>query len=255
MDEYVFGTNATGGTGLGGTYKEYRSLSPSSSGTLVDEELQIWHWGNSYATQYRDVNGAGDAAHQAWSFGGTATAAMPLGGNANYAGKYGATSKTWNWIDDPLNLAQTLSANGSWRVEGDSSIQADFGAATMTGTLTPNTWTGVQTLNGGIGPKTVISSNAADPNWVPFMATNVILTGKITGNTVSGKAELDPTAGWVSGINPMNAGFFGPAAPNPTEVTGDYNFVAVTPKPIGGVPPINNDVRGFVQQSGVFHAQ
>jgi hypothetical protein len=51
----------------------------------------------------------------------------------------------------------------------------------------------------------------------------------------------------------MYAGFFGNGAPNPLEVTGVYNFVAVIPAPIGGEPPINNDRRGFVQQSGVFH--
>jgi hypothetical protein len=83
MKEYVAGTNFTGGVGLGGTYKEYRDISNDASGNMVDEELQVWHWGSSYGTQYRDATGgAGDARHQAWSFGGTATpvASMPTGG-------------------------------------------------------------------------------------------------------------------------------------------------------------------------------
>ena len=73
MDEYEFGTNATGGIGLGGDYKEYHIL----NGQTSDEELQVWTWGSSYGTQYREVAGGGDARRQAWSFGGTRTANMP----------------------------------------------------------------------------------------------------------------------------------------------------------------------------------
>jgi C-lobe and N-lobe beta barrels of Tf-binding protein B len=256
MNEYVYGTNASGGAGLGGTYKEYRAFSNDPAAGVFDEELQVWHWGNSYGTQYRDVTGAGgEARHQAWSFGGTATptANMPTGGTASYNGRYGATSKTYSFIDDN-NPLRKLSANGSWQVEGASNINVDFGTAQMTGTLTPQTWRGYETLNGGVGRTTVLSSNTADPNFSGFMNDNVILKGSVTGNTISnGTAELDPNQGWLSGVNPMYAGFFGAAGPN--EVTGVYNFVAVNPEPIGGVRPINDDRRGFVQQSGVFHAQ
>lgn len=94
MDEYQYGTDATGGAGLGGTCKEYRSLTATDTGTTVDEELQVWTWDYSYGTQYREVAGGGDARRQAWSFGGTKTAAMPSGGTANYTGRYGATSKS-----------------------------------------------------------------------------------------------------------------------------------------------------------------
>ena len=253
MDEYVAGTASSGGVGLGGAYKEYRALSYDTEGTLNDEELQVWNWGNSYATQYRDVTaGGGDARHQAWSFGGTATptGSMPSGGSIIYTGRYGATSKTWNWVDDTNNL-RTLSMNGAWQIEGTSNIQADFSTNTMTGTLTPSTWTGYQTLNGGTGRLTV--SALPGPNFAPFMDDNVTLSGKISGNTVTGTAELDRTQGWVSGANPMYAGFYG--AGGPAEVTGAYNFVAVSPDPTGGEPPINDDRRGFVQQSGVFHGQ
>lgn len=251
MDEYVPGTNATGGVGLGGTYKEYRSLTADEEGTTVDEELQVWTWGHSYGTQYREIAGGGDARRQAWSFGGTRTAAMPVGGTADYTGRYGATSKTWNWMDsdDP---AQTISANNTWRVEGTSSLHADFDTQLLTGTLTPSTWTAFQTMNGASGFLAVDSTNPADPNFAGFMNDNVVLQGTITGNTVSGKASLDPAVGWLNGTNPMYAGFFGPTGAG-HEVTGVYNFLAVGPSPMGGEPPINDDRRGFVQQSGVFN--
>jgi hypothetical protein len=252
MDEYEFGTDATGGVGLGGAYKEYRSLSATESGTTVDEELQVWTWGSSYGTQYREVNGGGDARRQAWSFGGTRTTAMPGGGTVNYTGRYGATSKTWNWIDDD-DVGKTITANNTWRVEGTSNIAANFDTRQMTGTLTPSTWTAFQTLDGASGFLTVDAGTPADPNFVGFMNDNVVLQGTITGNTVSGKASLDPAQGWLNGTNPMYAGFFG--APGADEVTGVYNFLAVSPAPIGGEPPINDDRRGFVQQSGVFNGQ
>lgn len=249
MDEYTFGTGA--GVGLGGTYKEYRSLTANSTGTLVDEELQVWSWGNSYGTQYRDVAGGGDARRQAWSFGGNRTAAMPVGGSANYTGQYGATSKTWNWIDNPA-VTKTISANNTWQVVGNSNINANFATGQLTGTLTPTIWSAWQSMNGQVGFSDVFSANTADPNWMSFMAANVNLQGTITGNTVSGNAKLDPNQGWLNGTNPMYAGFFGAGA---SEVTGVYNFLAVIPDPLGGLRPINDDRRGFVQQSGVFHGQ
>jgi hypothetical protein len=245
MDEYEFGTNATGGVGLGADYKEYRVLNAGS-----DEELQVWNWGASYGTQYREVAGSGgDARRQAWSFGGTRTTNMPTNLTASYAGEYGATSKTWNWVDndDPL---RELSANNTWRVQGTSSLTANFGTSQLTGTLTPTTWAA---YDDNAVEHTVGATDNADPNWTGFMASNVVLNGTITGNTVSGNARLDPGDGWLNGTNPMYAGFFGNGAPNPLEVTGVYNFLAVIPAPIGGEPPINNDRRGFVQQSGVFH--
>lgn len=244
MDEYEAGTNATGGMGLGGNYKEYRIL----NGETSDEELQVWTWGSSYGTQYRDVGGGGgDARRQAWSFGGTRTPNMSTAGSATYTGRYGATSKTWNWVD---NTPGTVAINNSWRVEGASNIVADFGTSRLTGTLTPNSWTA---RDGGRNFVQILSSDTGNTNWASFMNDNVLLNGVITGNTVSGAARLDPALGWVNGTNPMYAGFFGPTGPS-QEVTGVYNFLAVNPDPIGGEPPINDDGRGYVQQSGVFNA-
>jgi hypothetical protein len=253
MTEDVAGTLSKGNFGPGGlagaTYKEYRYAA-----LPIDEELQVWHWTNSYVTQYRDTTGGngGEARHQAWSFGGNATAAMPAGGAVTYNGEYGATSLTWNWIDDPNNVTQTISANGSWSIEGLSSIAVNFGAHTMLGTLIPKTWTGWQTMHNTTGFATVDATNPLDTNFQPFMNDNVIIKGTITGNKMTnGTAELDPSKGWVNGINPAYAGFYGSAA---DEIAGAYSFVALSPAPTGSHPPINNDRRGYVQQSGVFHA-
>jgi hypothetical protein len=253
MDEYEFGTNASAGSGLGGAYKEYRSIDVDATGTTRDEDLQVWSWANSYATQYREEGGGGDARRQAWSFGGTRTPNMPpnTAPSATYTGRYGATSKTWNWVES-ADPAKTIKENNIWRVEGASNLTANFGTSQLTGTLTPQTWTAWQTENGASGFASV-NATLAGPNHTGFMSEVVRIQGTITGNTVSGKASLDPLNGWVNGSNPMYAGFFG--STGPTEVTGAYAFTAVSPDPIGGTPPHNDPRRGFVQQSGVFHGQ
>ena len=244
MEEYLPGS---GGTGLGGNYREYRFLNAGNS----DEELQVWTWGSSYGAQYREVSSGDDARRQAWSFGGTRTANMPSSAspNATYTGRYGATSKTWNWVDG--TPGGVLDVNNSWRVEGTSNITANFNTSRLTGTLTPTTWW-ARDPNQVFVP-VLAGAGPADLNWASYMNDNVMLNGVITGNTVSGAARLDPALGWVNGTNPMYAGFFGPAGPT-QEVTGIYNFLAVLPDPIGSEPPINDDARGFVQQSGVFNA-
>ena len=43
---------------LGATYNEYRFF---DSSIPADEELQVWHWSNSYGTHYRD-NAGGDVS-------------------------------------------------------------------------------------------------------------------------------------------------------------------------------------------------
>jgi hypothetical protein len=249
LDEYVFGS----GTGLGSTdYKEYRRLDADEDGTTIDETLQVWNWTHSYGTQYREVAGGGDARRQAWSFGGTRTPVMQTGGTANYTGSYGATANTWNWIEGSP-AGKTISANNIWRVEGTTNLQANFTTRQLDGTLTPSTWTARQTSGANTGAFLAVnSSNPADPNFAGFMDDNVVIKGTITGNTVTGKAYLDPAQGWLNGTNPMYAGFFGDAAVG-QEVTGVYNFLAASPEPVGGEPPINDDGRGFVHQSGVFN--
>lgn len=263
MAEYSFGTNyddpdvAT--RNLGGAYKEYRALSYNTDGSSADEVLQVWNWTNSYATQYRDLTSGGEAGHQAWSFGGTRTAAtaMPTSTTVNYAGRYTSTSKTWNMSEQ--NLGQTIAINNLWRVQGAANATADFGTGNFTATLTPETWNAYQTLNGATGFLSVTAGNVADINHKYFMNDNINLKGTITtsattGNAINGTAEMDPTLGWVTNqsVNPMYAAFFGPAA---DEVTGAFNLEAVDPFPVGGDISINDDRRGFIQQSGIFNVQ
>jgi C-lobe and N-lobe beta barrels of Tf-binding protein B len=257
MNEYVAGTNSSGGLGLGGTYKEYRALTSSSAGSAQDEELQVWNWTYSYGTQYRDVTSGGEATHQAWSFGGTKTAAaaMPTSGSANYVGKFGATAKTWNMIDS-TDILQTVSWNNIWRVNGDSSLTANFASGQFDGVLTPKIWNAPDKASINT---TVLATNVLDPNYNAFMSNNVILHGTITtnattGNNVVGTAVLDPAKGSItnSTLNPMYAGFFGPTA---NEVTGVFNLEATFVAPTGGNIPINNDTRGFIEMSGVFNGQ
>ena len=259
-----------GGIGLGGTYKEYRAY---SSALGQDEELQVWNWKNSYGTQYRDVTtGGGEAAHQAWSVGGTKTAAaaVPTSGQAIYTGQFGATAKTWNWIDDPADTIATMSANNIWSVIGKSNLTADFGTGGFSGVLTPEKWETWQSRNGKIGfavvdlnlPKTPANIiNTA--NMQDFMATEIFLYGTIQSdkNTIRGTATLNQSnffnnkyLGFITDetTNVMNAGIFGPTA---NEISGVFNVNGTSPAPKGGLLPINDDRRGFIEMSGVFNGQ
>ncbi|HEY5363165.1 MAG TPA: hypothetical protein VIJ49_03095, partial [Aestuariivirga sp.] len=244
-------TSAGSSNSLSGNYKQYRNYSKGVS----DQELQIWTWNNSYATQYRDVLASGTApAHQAWSFGGnyTATANMPTANaTVTYAGQFGATATTSNWVDVTKSLAagksaptgaQTVSANNSWQVNGNSTLHANFGTGSFYGTLTPRNWTGLNSNSGltNINLNSALTNGGACfnqtaacdgstaqslanfnswSNYQSYMSTVVNLNGTITTSTtntakpnqVVGTATLDPSAGWItsSGTNPMYAGFFG----------------------------------------------
>lgn len=244
MDENEFGTNASLGEGLGGTYKEYNILNDASS----DEVLQVWTWGDSYATQYREEAGGGNARRQAWSFGGTRTT-MPMGGTVNYTGTYGATATTFNWVES-TNPGKTVDTNNVWRIEGTSNITADFATRQLNGTLSANTWTARRSTDSVF--QAVDANNPADPNYAGFMNHDIFIQGQINGNTVSGKASLDPSQGWTNGTNPMYAGFFGDTGAG-HEVAGAFNFLAARSGPVGGSIPINDPGKGYVQQSGVFH--
>lgn len=152
-----------GGTGLGGNYKLYRSQTPT-----YDEELQVWAWTESYATQYRDVTASGtDPQHQAWSFGGnyTTAAAMPTSGIVFYAGQWTGTAKTTqfdpntssvtaplldaagnpvfsNGVLQTISISQTVAPSNDWRVSGTSTLKADFGLGQLTGKLHSTNWQG-----------------------------------------------------------------------------------------------------------------
>lgn len=288
MNEYVFGTTAAGGVGLGGAYKEYRIVQAGDLGqNTVDEELQVWTWGNSIAAQYRDMTGGGgEARNQAWSFGGTKTTAAQIetakaaaaGADVTFNGRFGATAKTSGFKDPNFGVdlsdaslfnddVQYLSHNGLYRLEGSTQLTANFTTGAFAGTLTPEFWIGYANMNGADGELRVNANDVFSQNHAIYMDDNVVLKGTIATsatsaatdnsaaahNSITGTAELDITKGWVNydGLSPMYAAFFGP---NADEVTGAFNFEAMGPTPIGGTP-INNDRRSFVQMSGVFHAE
>ena len=270
MKEFVAGTSAVDPDvaigSLGGSYNEYRALSYNADGSSADEVLQVWNWGESYGTQYRDITGGGEAGHQAWTFGGNKTprADMPTTGALTYNGRYGATAKTWSWVDP--NNGRTVSINNLWRVTGSATGTADFATGDFSATLTPETWNAYASLNGGQGFTAVQANDPSNPNFNGYMDDNITLSGTFShtaavgttpaanGNSITGSATLDQADGWVTNqtVNPFYAAFFGP---NADQVTGVFNLEAVSPDPIGGDIPINDDRRGFIQQSGVFNLQ
>jgi C-lobe and N-lobe beta barrels of Tf-binding protein B len=270
MADYPRGTGTNQGLqwdpALGGVYNAYRAYSASG----IDEELQVWHFKNSYATQYRDMSGGGaDAAHQAWSFGGTYTtaAAMPTAGIVNYSGKFGATAKTLGYSNKTGSSGQTVDFNNLWRVNGDTNATANFGTGAFSAVLAPRFWTGQDLTNGyfvevdnTVATITYIddkgvSHTVPNPNLNDFMFAKINLKGKISGNTITnGSAQFDTASGLVTNqtTNAMYGGFFGPTA---NEVTGVFALDAMDPYPYAGFSPINNDRRAYIQMSGIYNAQ
>jgi hypothetical protein len=237
-------------------YAEYRYFQKGA----YDEELQVWSWGNSYTTQYRDVTNSGTApVHQAWSFGGnyTPVASMPTANaNVNYHGSWTATAQTSNWIDS-TDPAQTVSHNNNWFVRGTSALTANFGTGDFNGRLTSTDWVGKNTAGGWTD---VIPTSGTLNVLAPVMLSDVVLSGKITTSTAAGAhpnqivgtANVDPANGWITtaGSNPMMGGFFGPGA---SEVAGVFSVDTANPSPVGGNIGINDDRRGFLSMSGMFH--
>lgn len=271
MDEYTPGSNANNifsPANLGAaSYKEYRNISGTGLGR--DEELQVWNFGNSYATQYRNVAG-GVAVQQAYSFGGarTAIAEMPASASATYAGRFGTTAAASNWIDPDQQVPEEeiIARNNSFATNGSASINADFGAQTVQGTLQTERvrfHNGRQFLNydvatgklytqgGGVYQKANANGVFVDAiaNAPDFYRTPIRLNGTITGNTYQGVARLGD--GFVNADNPMYGGFFGP---NAAETTGAFSVRGVAVGPIGGEYPIENDRRGYLSHTGIFNA-
>jgi hypothetical protein len=264
-------------------YHEYRT-SEAIDGADVDEEMQVWEWQYSRATQYRDKTGGGEARNQAWTFGAkpafgatpagekTTALAMTTRGSASYTGFYTSTAKTWSNIDRPLT-GQTLSRNNLWQVEGRSKANVDFVSGAFNATLTPDVWIGWQSINGATGFKAVAVDHTCNDtidyncqaNQFYYMNDDIVLKGLIsndvaTGNQIIGTAKQDTNsnasaglpAEWLTSANPMYGSVFGPTA---NEVTGIFSLKAETPDPYGGSIAINDDRAAYIQQSGVFHAQ
>jgi hypothetical protein len=265
MDLYLYGTNAADPTGgnNGGTnclpdcgYREYHVYS-TETGKERDESLQVWAWGDSYATQYRVTPNGGEAKQQAWSFGGNKTALvdMPTSGSATYNGRFVATAKTANYLKPSGAL---IDPNALWRVQGASQVTANFGASgTVAGTLTPETWTSFQTGISGDYMKTVgvtptpPYSAIETPNY-SFYNTTVSLNGTITGNTYAGTTPGSATLGgaFISGDETMYGGFFGATG---AETTGVFHVTGMDPYPVGGSAGINDDKRAYLTIQGAFN--
>ena len=283
-------TTAGSSTSLAGNYKQYRNYNKGAS----DQILQVWTWNNSYATQYRDVLASGTApAHQAWSFGGnyTTAASMPTTGTATYAGQWGATATTSNWVDVTKPLAKgatapigaaTVSANNNWQINGTSALTANFGTGAFYGYLTPRNWSGLNSTSG------ITNINIADAqanaaacftgtcsldhfnswsNYQAYMSTTVVLQGNISKtqpNQIVGYTTLDPAVGWLTSTdptgktlpNPMYAGFFGGVSSGkPQEITGTFAVDGTQTDPNGGISPNNNNRYGYLSMSGIFNGQ
>jgi hypothetical protein len=258
MDQYPEGTNAldpTGGNngGAGAGYREYRAIS-QVAGKERDESLQVWAWTDSYATQYRNTPSGGEAIQQAWSFGGKKTplTAMPTV-TATYNGRFVATAKTANYVKPS---AADIDPNALWRVQGASSLTANFGTKSVTGLLTPETWTSYQDGITATYMKVVGSpATVAQPNY-GFYDTTVRLDGTITGNAYAGAANLRGPLGasgpFISGDQTMYGGFFGASG---GETAGVFHVTGVDPYPVGGQGGINDDKRGYLTIQGAFHGQ
>ncbi len=257
MDYYPAG-GTTSNLADNPNYAEYRYFKKNQ----YDEELQVWSWGNSYATQYRDVTNSGTSPlHQAWSFGGnyTPVASMPTANaNVNYHGSWAATAQTSNWVDS-TDPAQTVSFNNNWRVRGTSALTANFGTGAFSGTLTSTDWVAIS--KDGSQFIDVDATTASANRLDPVMTSDVLLSGTITTSTAAnahpnqivGNANMDnSTYGWITttGSNPMYGGFFGAGA---SEVAGVFALDTAIPAPVGGNFPINDDRAGFLSMSGMFH--
>ncbi len=269
FDYYKTPNNALGGSG---NYKEYHLLSRSDTGIGIDEELQVWNWKHSYGVQYRHLQGGdGEAAHQAWSFGGTRTAAtaVPTSGSATYNGRFGTTTKTWNWDDTPI-AGQTIAMNNKWRVNGKSETTVNFANGSVRSKLTPETWNAYRSLGGATGFKDVVLTaaqkaklNTADlaennANTFSFMNDVIKLNGTLRkttkSNEITGTAKLS-AVGSGQPVNGTNTNLFRGAlfGANADEFTGIFNLEAIYPAPTGGTIPINDDRRAFVNHSGVVN--
>ena len=257
MTEYVPGTidpDLTGGNngGAGAGYREYRIYS-EEVGQERDETLQVWAWTDSYATQYRNTPGGGEAANQAWSFGGYKTAVMPTTATptTTYNGRFVATAKTSNWKKPS---GADIDPNALWRVQGRSTLTANWGTASVTGLLSPETWLSDQESISAeytqvVGGPPMAPFTLVQAPYYPFYDATVTLQGTITGNTYAGSANLNSP--YLNGDQTMYGGFFGAGA---SETTGVFHVSGADPRPKGGSAGINNDKRGFLTIQGAFNA-
>lgn len=268
MDRYTRPGQAT--SSLGGSYREYRSIVRDTT----DAELQLWNFDHSYAAQYRVWEGGNaDPANSLVVFYGgdkTPAAEMPSSGTATYNGKFGATATASNWlsfersvpdefaikpestysVDAEGNIeAETVSPNGEWRVTGDTSIAADFGAGSVAGTIDNMRWRKYQpdAKAEKSDPQGYINLTDAEGRH-PF-PRSYQLDGSIEGSDYGGSVA---TAGFVPGANAFKGSFFGPGA---AETTGIMHHQGTAPNPSDGMSPNEEARRGYVDIRGVFNGR
>lgn len=274
MNEYVVGTNASGGLGMGASggsgttggvsYNEFRAYQNSATDSY-DELLQVWTFGDSYAVQYRDeTSGSETADKQAWGFGGMNGGVTPgtkASGTATYSGRFGSTAITRNWLNSS-DSTQQVDWNNSWRVAGSTAATVNFDTNTVNATLSPETWQTEADLNNYSGfvvtIDTTIANPYSDPNYHGYMSSDIKLSGTLTktttGNKIAGDASMDSAAGWLSDgtNNPFYGAIYGTAG---QDITGVFATTAVNPAPIGGDAPLNNPTRGYINHSGAFNGE
>jgi C-lobe and N-lobe beta barrels of Tf-binding protein B len=248
-------SKANGGAGAG--YREYRVLSESETDKR-DELLQLWAFGDSYATQYQNASGGGLPKHQVWSFGGRKAQNVPTTGSATFNGRWVAAAKTENWLK-PDSAA--IDPNALWRVEGNSQFAVNYDTGNIRGTLNPETWTSFQDKIGAYtwfaadsGRKS--NGTAQQPDYSIIYETRVNIDANmdtaVAGqprNTFTGEADLSGT--YITGSNPVHGGFFGT---NGTELTGVFNAAGLNPNPQGGSQGVNDNRRGVLRINGAFNA-
>ena len=235
---------------LGGNYKEYRTITADT-----DVELQVWSFNFSQISSYK-VYSSPSAANDdnvALFYDGTETpvAALP-GGAVTYNGKFGGIAEASNWltpnraVNDPFDTdavaGSSWDPNGTWRVVGDVTVNADFGAGTVNGTLNNSTWR--QFTGSATSPDGYITITPAEVSR-PF--GDYTFAGTITGNKYTG--SVSGSANVVTGENAVNGGFFGP---NGEETAGAFTVRTTNPDPTDGRSPNDSNRRGFIDLRGVF---
>ncbi len=238
-------------TTMGGNYSEYRRID-----TDTDAELQIWEYDHSRVGQYAvwfDPS-APNANNFVNFFDGNATpdTSLPTA-TATYNGRFGGIAEASNWIsrdrviDDPYDTEElagdTWDPNGTWRVTGSSQVTANFGAGTVTGSITNTTWRKfVGSPSSPDGYITILPGETSRPFH------DYTMSGTISGNTYTGSVT-GPTGAVVNGDNTLQGGFFGP---NAEETAGAIRSFTTSPGPDDGISPYDENRRGFIDLRGVY---
>jgi hypothetical protein len=243
--------------GAGANYREYR-LSSNNELNPRDESLQVWAWQDSYAMQYRNGATNGEPKHEIWSFGGNAATVVPSGGKATYRGRWVGTAKTQNWKQPQ---GSDINPNALWRLQGRSTLIADFDSSTVKGSAVTETWTSKQTDQPDYTWYTDASGTpsfgtAEEPEF-SFYNDSVLIDAKLvndgtaTGvkNQIVGNASIK--GGYQVNDNSVLGGLFGT---NGTEATAVFHVSTTLPSPIGGSTGLTDGGAGVLIINGAINA-